>query len=113
MNGPSPLDYAPPPRRPRAPPRVASAGPPVLLGLGLASYAGSRWLRAAGLTRRDFLLSLRTALEGLSPLLLAAGLVWAIVAALATRRPAAVGWLVLNAAALAFVVYLVFLSVKK
>jgi hypothetical protein len=76
-------------------------------------YGGSWAVRGLGLTHHEGLLNTRVALEGLSLLALAAGLVWGIVASVATRRAVAIIGSLLNAAALAVLFYRVFLSVKK
>ena len=112
---PPPVDYAPPPAPRRIPAWALTAGPLVLFVLGAGAYAGSRVLRATGLTNREAFLTLRTALEGFSPLILAAGVLWGIAALAArrTRKAAPLLGLLLSAAGLAYVVYHVFLSVKK
>jgi hypothetical protein len=110
---PEPVDYATPSPRSRFPRWAFTVGPLVLFAVGAGAYAGSRWLRATGLTSRDAFLTLRTVLEGISPLVLAAGVLWGIVAAVRTRKAAALFGPALCAAGLAFVVYHVFLSVKK
>src|SRR3954447_21547692 len=108
-----PVDYATPSPRPRFPQRAFTAGPLVLFTIGAAAYAGSRWLRSTGLTSRDAFLTLRTVLEGFAPLMLMVGVLWGVAAVARTRRAAALLGLALCVAGLAFVVYHVFLSVKK
>src|SRR3954471_7753903 len=107
------VDYATPARATRLPAWMAVGGPLILFGAGIGGYAGSRWLWASGLTAQDAFLTARTVLEGLSPLLLAAGTLWGVVAAIRTRKLAALSGLILCAAALVYVVYHVFLSVKR
>ena len=63
--------------------------PLVLFSTGLACYLGSLAIRLWGLARYEAILDLRIALEGLSALLLAVGVLWGIVAAFWTRTPVA------------------------
>src|SRR3954451_2508421 len=110
---PQPVDYATTSARRAFPSWALTAGPLVLFVIGAGAYAGSRWLRATGLTSRDAFLTLRTVLEGFAPLMLMVGVLWGGAAVARTRRAAALLGLALCVAGLAFVVYHVFLSVKK
>ena len=111
------IEYASPSRRPRLPAWLVAGGPLILFAAGAAFYAASRWLRASGLTSVETFLNLRVALEGLAPLVLAAGVVWGIAAVIRARgrnrKAVALLGLALCAGALPYVFHVVFLSVKK
>ena len=107
------VEYATPSRRARLPTWVFSAGPLILFVFGAGFYGGAWAIRAAGWGRYEAMLTLRIALEGVSPLTLAAGCLWGGLAIVRTRRMVAVLGMLLNTVSFIVVFYRVFLSVKK